>query len=120
MTQKKIGNDLYVFKDEAYEITADTSATTIYVQEELVPAFKTTNASLASKIKPINYAVMTVTKQPWADYIDADDPTGESEPTGESGGTGETGEGTGSTAAIVTGEGEPTGESDGTGETGQG
>ena len=109
MTQKKIGNDLYVFKQEAYEITADTSATTIYVQEELVPAFKTANASLASKIKPINYYVMVATKQPWGDYINEDDATGESGPTGATGeATGE-GEPTGSTAAIVTGEGEPTG-----------
>lgn len=122
MTQKKIGNDLYVFKQEAYEITADTSATTIYVQEELVPAFKTANASLASKIKPINYYVIVATKQPWGDYINADDATGESGPTGATG-DGGTGEGTGSTAEIVTGEGEPTGasgETTGEGESGTG
>lgn len=99
MTQKKIGNDLYVFKQEAYEITADTSATTIYVQEELVPAFKTANASLASKIKPINYYVMVATKQPWGDYINADDATGESGPTG-------------STGEVVTGDAEPSGQAE--------
>ena len=121
MTQKKIGNDLYVFKQEAYEITADTDATNIYVQLELIDAFKTANASLASKIKPINYNLLQVTKPVYADYINADDPTGEAEPTGESGetgATGDTGETGGSTAEIVTGEAEPTGESgeSGTGE----
>ena len=50
MTQKKIGDNLYVFAGEAYEITSDTTATTIFVQGELVDAFKEENESLASKI----------------------------------------------------------------------
>lgn len=106
MTQKKIGDNLYVFADEAYEITQDTTATVIYVQEEYVAAFKEENESLASKIKPINYKTMTVTKQPWADYIDVDDPTGAAEPTGDA-------EPTGSTAEV---EVEETGASGATGE----
>ena len=55
MTQKKIGNDLYVFKQEAYEITQDTDAEKIFIQLELVDAFKALNEGLASKIVPINY-----------------------------------------------------------------
>ena len=74
MTQKKIGDELYVFKQEAYEITADTDATVIYVQLELVDAFKAENESLANKIKPINYNLFQVTKPIYADYINADDP----------------------------------------------
>ncbi len=75
MTQKKIGDELYVFKQEAYEITADTDATVIYVQLELLDAFKEENESLADKIKPINYNLFQVTKPIYADYINADDPT---------------------------------------------
>lgn len=46
MTQKKIGNDLYVFKQEAYEITQDTDAEKIFIQLELVDAFKALNEGL--------------------------------------------------------------------------
>ena len=111
MTQKKIGDDLYVFKQEAYEITADTDATNIYIQLELIDAFKALNSSsVNAKIKPINYNLFQVTKPIYADYINADDPTGEPDgPTGPTGATGDTGEeGTGSTAEVIV-DG-PTGE----------
>ena len=68
MTQKKIGNDLYVFKQEAYEITQDTDAEKIFIQLELVDAFKALNEGLASKIVPINYNLFQVTKPIYADY----------------------------------------------------
>lgn len=74
MQQKKIGNDLYVFKQEAYEITQDTDAEKIFIQLELVDAFKALNEGLASKIVPINYNLFQVTKPIYADYINADDP----------------------------------------------
>lgn len=74
MQQKKIGNDLYVFKQEAYEITQDTDAEKIFIQLELVDAFKALNKELASKIVPINYNLFQVTKPIYADYINADDP----------------------------------------------
>ena len=74
MTQKKIGNDLYVFKQEAYKITQDTDAEKIFIQLELVDAFKALNEELASKIVPINYNLFQVTKPIYADYINADDP----------------------------------------------
>lgn len=74
MQQKKIGNDLYVFKQEAYEITQDTDAEKIFIQLELVDAFKALNEELASKIVPINYNLFQVTKPIYADYINADDP----------------------------------------------
>lgn len=71
MTQKKIGDILYVFSTTPYEITQDTTATTIYVQEELLAGYKTVNASLASKIKPFNYHVLVATPQPWNEYVEA-------------------------------------------------
>ena len=74
MTQKKIGNDLYVFKQEAYKITQDIDAEKIFIQLELVDAFKALNEGLASKIVPINYNLFQVTKPIYADYINADDP----------------------------------------------
>ena len=74
MQQKKIGNNLYVFKQEAYEITQDTDAEKIFIQLELVDAFKALNKELASKIVPINYNLFQVTKPIYADYINADDP----------------------------------------------
>ena len=79
MTQKKIGDDLYVFKQEAYEITQDTDAEKIFIQLELIDAFKALNEELASKIVPINYNLFQVTKPIYADYINADDPEPEVE-----------------------------------------
>ena len=83
MTQKKIGNDLYVFKQEAYEITQDTDAEKIFIQLELVDAFKALNEGLASKIVPINYNLFQVTKPIYADYINADDPAAQTPSTAE-------------------------------------
>ena len=83
MTQKKIGNDLYVFKQEAYKITQDTDAEKIFIQLELVDAFKALNKELASKIVPINYNLFQVTKPIYADYINADDPVSQTPSTAE-------------------------------------
>ena len=83
MTQKKIGNDLYVFKQEAYKITQDIDAEKIFIQLELVDAFKALNEELASKIVPINYNLFQVTKPIYADYINADDPVSQTPSTAE-------------------------------------
>ena len=83
MTQKKIGDDLYVFKQEAYKITQDTDAEKIFIQLELVDAFKALNKELASKIVPINYNLFQVTKPIYADYINADDPVSQTPSTAE-------------------------------------
>ena len=101
MTQKKIGDDLYVFKQEAYEITQDTDAEKIFIQLELVDAFKALNEELASKIVPINYNLFQVTKPIYADYINADDPEPDPEPVVE-GAQGTQGAQTPSTAEIET------------------
>ena len=69
MKQKKIGNKLYVFELEAYEITADTDATVVYVQNHVYDAFKALNPSL--NIKRYNYNVIGVNKPEWYDYISA-------------------------------------------------
>lgn len=74
MKQKKIGDILYVFDVTPYEITNDTDATVIKVQQEVVPGFKELNASLATKIVPYNYHMITATRQEWADYVEQDDP----------------------------------------------
>lgn len=70
MQQKKIGNILYVFDVTPYEITQDTDATTIKVQEECVPGFKTLNTSLADKIVAYNYHVICANVPEWAPYVD--------------------------------------------------
>lgn len=118
MDQKKIGDELYVFKQEAYEITQDTDATVIYIQLELIDAFKALNSSTVNaKIKPINYNLFQVTKPVYADYINADD-TGDTEPTGPTGDTGATGD-TGDTGTTEpTGDTEPEGPTGATGDTG--
>lgn len=71
MKQKKIGDILYVFETTPYEITADTTANIIYVQQECLAGFLTANESLASKIKPFNYHVLVATQQEWNEYVDA-------------------------------------------------
>lgn len=76
MTQKKIGDILYVFSTTPFEITQDTDATTIRVQQECLEGYKSLNASIASKIVPFNYHVMVATVQEWNEYVDA---SGESE-----------------------------------------
>lgn len=70
MKQKKIGDILYVFSTAAYEITEDTDATVIKIQEECIPAYAALNASLVSKFSPINYKLFCVVKPEWADYYD--------------------------------------------------
>ena len=80
MRQKKINDILYVFDTTPYEITQDTDADVIKVQEESYAGFITLNESLANKIVKFNYHVMTVTKQEWADYINADEPVDPDEP----------------------------------------
>lgn len=81
MKQKKINDILYVFDTTPYKITQDTDANVIKVQEESYAGFVTLNTSLANKIEKYNYHVMTVTKQEWGDYINADDPVDPVEPT---------------------------------------
>ena len=70
MQQKKIGDILYVFDVTPYEITEDTSAEIIKVQEECVAGFKALNASLADKIVAYNYHAMVAQVPVWAPYVD--------------------------------------------------
>lgn len=81
MKQKKIGDILYVFDTEAYEITQDTDAAIIYVQEGTVEDFKALNGSLEN-IKPYNYLKMVVQTPVWAQYVDDPDPEPDPEPKG--------------------------------------
>lgn len=76
MKQKKIGSDLYVFDTSAYQLTKDLDAEKIYIQQELIPAYKAVNSStgVQAKIKPINYKLNIIQKPVWGDYIYADDP----------------------------------------------
>lgn len=69
MKQKKIGDILYVYSTTAYEITEDTDATVIKIQEECIPAYAALNASLVSKFSPINYKLFCVKHPEWADYM---------------------------------------------------
>ena len=69
MKQKKIGDILYVYSTTAYEITEDTDATVIKIQEECIPAYAALNASLVSKFSPINYKLFCVRHPEWADYM---------------------------------------------------
>ena len=70
MKQKKIGDILYVYSTTAYEITEDTDATVIKIQQECIPAYAALNESLISKFEPINYKLFCVVKPEWADYYD--------------------------------------------------
>ena len=74
MKQKLLNDILYVFSVEPYEITEDTEATTIKVQQECYEGFVELNPDLASKIVKYNYHMITVNKQEWADYVDAEEP----------------------------------------------
>lgn len=67
MKQKKIGDILYVFQDEAYVITDDTDAVIIYVPEESYSAYKTLNPSLSQLAKK-NYDIMFVSVPEWNIY----------------------------------------------------
>lgn len=73
MKQKKIGTTLYVFETSAYEITRDTDAKEICIQQENLEAFIKINQAIADKMKPYNYRLLTVQKTIWADYINAPD-----------------------------------------------
>ena len=73
MKQKKIGTTLYVFETSAYEITRDTDAKEICIQQEDLEAFIKLNQAIADKMQPYNYSLLTVKKTVWADYIDAPD-----------------------------------------------
>lgn len=73
MKQKKIGTTLYVFETSAYEITRDTDAKEICIQQENLEAFIKLNQAIADKMKPYNYRLLTVQKTIWADYINAPD-----------------------------------------------
>ena len=79
MKQKLIDSTLYVFDVTPYEITEDTSAEIIKVQQEVVAGFKELNESLADKIVAYNYHVACVNTPEWAPYVDQDD----SEPAGD-------------------------------------
>ena len=70
MKQKKIGDILYVFDSSAYQITADTDADIVYIQQEYIPAYKVLNSStLNDKIQPYNYKLNIIDKPEWGDYI---------------------------------------------------
>ena len=81
MKQKKIGSDLYVFDTSAYQITKDTDAENIYIQQELIPAYEKLNSStgVQAKIKPINYKLNIIQKPVWGDYIYAEEEVTEPE-----------------------------------------
>ena len=74
MKQKRINDILYVFDITPYQITEDTDAEVIKVQEECVAGFKELNESLANKIVAYNYHVACVQVPEWAPYVDQDDP----------------------------------------------
>lgn len=74
MKQKRINNILYVFDITPYQITEDTDAEVIKVQEECVAGFKELNESLANKIVAYNYHVACVQVPEWAPYVDEPDP----------------------------------------------
>ena len=74
MKQKKLNNILYVFDVNPYEITQDTDAEVIKVQEESYKGFVEMNQSLAEKIVKYNYHVMCVNTPEWAPYVDQEDP----------------------------------------------
>ena len=80
MKQKKIGSDLYVFDTSAYQITKDTDAEKIYIQQELIPGYEKLNSSsVNAKIKPINYKLNIIQKPVWGDYIYAEEEVTEPE-----------------------------------------
>ena len=76
MKQKKLNNILYVFDVNPYEITQDTDAEVIKVQEESSKGFVEMNQSLAEKIVKYNYHTMCVNVPEWAPYVEQEDPQG--------------------------------------------
>jgi hypothetical protein len=73
MKQKRINDILYVFDITPYQITEDTNANVIKVQQEVVAGFKELNESLANKIVAYNYHVLCTNTPEWAPYVDQDD-----------------------------------------------
>lgn len=71
MKQKKLGDILYVFTDEPYEITEDTDASIVYVQAHSKEGFEALNPDLT--FKKINYNVFTVKDPEWKEYLIAQD-----------------------------------------------
>lgn len=74
MKQKKINDILYVFDITPYQITEDTDAEVIKVQQEVVAGFKELNEYLADKIVAYNYHIACVNIPEWTPYVDQDDP----------------------------------------------
>ena len=74
MKQKKLGDILYVFDVNPYEITSDTDAEVVKVQEESFAGFIEMNPSLAEKIVKYNYHTMCVNVPEWAPYVEQEDP----------------------------------------------
>ena len=74
MKQKRLGNILYVFDVNPYEITQDTDTEVVKVQEESFAGFIEMNPSLAEKIVKYNYHTMCVNVPEWAPYVDEEDP----------------------------------------------
>lgn len=65
---------MYVFDTTPYEITEDTSAEIIKVQQEVLKGFVELNPDLADKFVPYNYHVACVNVPEWAPYVDQPDP----------------------------------------------
>lgn len=68
MKQKLLNDVLYVYSLEPYIITKDTSASVIYVQEELFNEYKALNPELTQLAKK-NYNLLAVMEPEWNEYI---------------------------------------------------
>lgn len=71
--QKKVNNHLYVFDLTPFEITENTDASVIFVQNECLDGYKELNPSLVSKMQGFNQFLLCVQKQEWsmpADPVD--------------------------------------------------
>ena len=74
MKQKKLNDILYVFDITPYQITEDTDAEVIKVQEECYAGYVELNQDLADKIVKYNYHIACVNTPEWAPYVDGDQP----------------------------------------------
>lgn len=79
MKQKLLNDILYVYSLEPYEITEGTTASIIFVQEELFEEYKALNPSLTQLAKK-NYNVLTTKEPEWNKYIHMDDEGDDPEP----------------------------------------
>lgn len=73
MQQKLVNGHLYVFDLTPFEITENTDASVIFVQNECLEGYKELNVSLAAKIQGFNQFLLCVQKQEWsmpADPVD--------------------------------------------------